>query len=65
MWTLFHERLGQLVLERHKLPIGNPLPPVAQTDSQQFASFQLAVDLVFDFPASLPNSETGRLFGDS
>ena len=32
--TLIHEHLSQLVLERHQLPVGNPLPPIAQADGQ-------------------------------
>lgn len=65
--TPLHEGLGQLLLEWHQLPIGNALSPVAQTDGQQFAGFQFAVDLVFGLPGQLAeqlNRHVARQFVD-
>jgi hypothetical protein len=63
--ALVHEHLGQLVLERHQLPVGNALPPVAQADGQQLARLQLAVDLVLGLPGQLAEQRDRQMFGDS
>lgn len=50
---LFEHYLSQFELERHHLPVGDALAPVAQADRQQLARFQLAVDLVFGLSGQL------------
>jgi hypothetical protein len=63
--ALVHEHLGQLVLERHQLPVGNALPRLPKLMDSSLPAFSSRLIWSLDFPASLPNSGTGRLFGDS
>jgi hypothetical protein len=63
--ALVHEHLGQLVLEGTSCQSGTRCPRLPKLMDSSLPAFSSRLIWSLDFPASLPNSGTGRLLGDS